>query len=151
MANLKNELTVEQRVLRAENLKKQLELKKTSPAEMNFELFEQVFEQLETLKPAPIADTMGFLELAEGEQQRLIFIGITQKESTQESQGGNLIDTALFVNSQKQVVMSMNKMLVEVCIENAYKSTQPLLITRGKDKRSKTGKTYYSYSVTRLK
>jgi len=151
MANLKKELTVEQAVLRAENLKKQIQSRETSTAEMNFELFEKVFEQLETLKSAPIADTMGFLELAEGEQQRLIFIGITQKESTQESQGGNLIDTALFVNSQKQVVMSMNKMLVEVCIENNYKSLQPLIITRGKDKRSKTGKTYYSYSVTRLK
>jgi hypothetical protein len=78
----------------------------------------------------------------------LVFFGTGQLAS--EKQQGKLIDAALFVNKDREVLYSMNKMLVGTCIEQGYESGQGLRITRKHDKRAKNGNTFFSYDIKRL-
>ena len=93
-----------------------------------FSAVEKAVAQLENAQPAPFSDTMSYLDLDQGEMVDVIFFGTGQLPS--EKQQGQMIDAALFVNKDKQVFYSMNKMLVGTCIEQGYESGQGLRITR---------------------
>ena len=100
-----------------------------------FTAVENTVAKLETATPAPFSDTMNYLNLEEGEQVDLVFFGTGQLAS--EKQQGKMIDAALFVDSERKVFYSMNKMLVGTCIEQAYESGQGLRITREANKKAK--------------
>ena len=113
-----------------------------------FSAVEKAVEQLENAQPAPFSDTMSYLDMEVGEMVDVIFFGTGQLPS--EKQQGQMIDAALFVNKDKQVFYSMNKMLVGTCIEQGYESGQGLRITRLTDKRAKNGNTFFAYDIKRL-
>ena len=113
-----------------------------------FTAVEKAVAQLETAQAAPFSDTMSYLDLEQGETVDLVFFGTGQL--TSEKQQGKLIDAALFVNKDREVLYSMNKMLVGTCIEQGYESGQGLRITRKHDKRAKNGNTFFSYDIKRL-
>ena len=113
-----------------------------------FSAVEKAVAQLENAQPAPFSDTMSYLDLDQGEMVDVIFFGTGQLPS--EKQQGQMIDAALFVNKDKQVFYSMNKMLVGTCIEQGYESGQGLRITRLADKRAKNGNNFFSYDIKRL-
>jgi hypothetical protein len=113
-----------------------------------FTAVEKAVAQLETAQAAPFSDTMSYLDLEQGETIDVVFFGTGQLAS--EKQQGKLIDAALFVNKDREVLYSMNKMLVGTCIEQGYESGQGLRITRKHDKRAKNGNTFFSYDIKRL-
>ena len=113
-----------------------------------FSAVEKAVAQLENAQAAPFSDTMSYLDMEVGEVVDVVFFGTGQLPS--EKQQGQMIDAALFVNKDKQVFYSMNKMLVGTCIEQGYESGQGLRITRKQDKRAKNGNTFFSYDIKRL-
>ena len=113
-----------------------------------FTAVEKAVSQLENAQAAPFHDTMSYLDLEQGETVDLVFFGTGQLAS--EKQQGKMIDAALFVNKDREVLYSMNKMLVGTCIEQGYESGQGLRITRLADKRAKNGNTFFAYDIKRL-
>ena len=124
-------------------------MKETGLAKIEkFTAVEKAVAQLETAQAAPFSDTMSYLDLEQGETVDLVFFGTGQLAS--EKQQGKMIDAALFVNKDREVLYSMNKMLVGNCIEQGYESGQGLRITRKNDKKAKNGNTFFSYDIKRL-
>ena len=113
-----------------------------------FKAVEKAVSQLENAQAAPFSDTMSYLDLEQGETIDVVFFGTGQLAS--EKQQGKLIDAALFVNKDREVLYSMNKMLVGTFIEQGYESGQGLRITRKNDKKAKNGNTFFSYDIKRL-
>ena len=119
-------------------------------AKQEFAQFSAIFDNLGSLKPAPIADTKEYLELKEEEEVRCVFMYTGEMPSTQEQTLGEMIPTAAFVKEDGTVVYNMAKILVQTCIEKEYKKFTPLLIKRLEDGTNGKKQKYRRFSITRL-
>jgi hypothetical protein len=117
-----------------------------SKGQTDYNAVMEIFNQLESLETAPIADTKSYLEMQVGESKRVMFFGTGQLPNEE----GVMIDAAIFLSTEKELIYSMAKVLVSVCIENNYQKTQPLLIERLEDGKNGAKQSFHRWKVSKL-